>query len=124
MKEAVAILHYRIKRWQLMLKMNYAVYGSDTGKANYGQNIFKPYQTHIKEFGNTTGQGIKNTLQFTELNVSYIINAKANLIVEAGIRNRVHKVESASKNDNYIYFGIKTNFENQYFDLINSQTPN
>jgi hypothetical protein len=115
--ESVTFLHYRMKRWQMKLEFEYAKYGTDTGNYNYGQNIFKIYQTHSKEFNNKVGQGLKNTIIYTEFNVSYTVNPEANLIIEAGIINRKHSVESIGKSDNMIYFGIKTLFENRYTDF-------
>jgi hypothetical protein len=116
-KELVSSLSYRIKRFRFQMKYNYEVYGSDTGKSNYGQNIFKSYISRTRELGNTTGQGIKNILQYKELNVSYTLNPQANLIIEAGIINRNHKIADAKNNNTFIYLGIRTLLDNQYFDF-------
>ena len=45
--ESVSFLKYNYKRFFVELKLNYAVYGADTGKSDYGQNIFTPYKGRI-----------------------------------------------------------------------------
>lgn len=123
MKESVSILKYRINKLQFKLKFNYAIYGSDTGKASNGQNIFKPYTDRPKDKNNNPieldyriGNPVKNVLQYAEFNISYTLNSRASLILEAGVINRSHTVSGITKNDNFIYIGIKNLFENRYFD--------
>lgn len=118
--ESIGFLHYRLKRFQFQLKYNVAKYGADQDNQNNGQNIFKTNEflgSFKHQFKNYVGQGFKNVVFYKEFNVSYTVNPRANLIIEAGIMNRNQSSGGISKTDNYIYFGIRTLFENRYFDF-------
>jgi len=115
--ETLAIGNYRIKRFEFRLQLNYARYGDDTMGVNYGRDIFKSYETRLRDYGNYTGQGEKTNLYFSDLRVSYILNPKTNLRLECGVVYR--SVQSGVATDNSLIFniGIKSAFRNLYYDF-------
>lgn len=116
-KESVSFLKYNYKRFFAELKFNYAVYGADTANSNYGKDIFLSYDTHPKEYGNYTGQGIKTTLTYKDFCLSYLINPSTNLNISLGISDRNENSILKKSHSTYVYFGIRTSLNNFYFDF-------
>lgn len=54
------------------------------------------------------------TIQNYEANLGYIFNPITNLMVNAGVRHRDHSVTGST---NWVYFGLKTNLRNLYYDF-------
>jgi hypothetical protein len=55
--------------------------GRDDLNQNYGGDILKNNTTRINDYGNSVGQGNKNTITFIDLTASYML--KHNLFIEA-----------------------------------------
>ncbi len=49
-----------------------------------------------------------------DVNIAYLFNPITNLMVNAGMR---YRVDSFGTNTNWIYFGVKTNLRNLYYDF-------
>ncbi len=49
-----------------------------------------------------------------EANVAYLLNPITNLMVNMGVR---YRVDSFGPNTNWVYFGVKTNLRNLYYDF-------
>lgn len=84
--EMVAIASYRYKRFVLYGKLNYAQVDNAIHKT---------------------------TIQTTEGNLAYVMNPVTNLMVNAGLR--IRQQENAPTTQ-WVYFGIKTNLRNLYYD--------
>ena len=96
--------------------MVYSVYGTDgSDSLSYGGDIFKSYLLRF-EYGNKTLQGVKNTMVYTELKMSYLIHYAMNLRLEGGVTIRNHNVADVSNTGVYIFAGIRTSLMNNYYD--------
>ena len=124
--ESVSFLKYNYKKLFLELEFLYSKVGYDSPGTNYGQDMYQLcFDSRIagtnnipvaKQWGNFIGQGVTTNMYYTNFKVSYVINFKTNLRLEAGITNI--NTQSKLKNDNqkYFYIGIRTSLDNCYFD--------
>ncbi len=116
--ESLGFISYRKNRWMFSMQGVYAIIGKDsTGASNVGQNIFLSYNTHPKEYGNYTDQGVRSVFMQSDIRFTYIIIPQMNLRVELGY---IQRNESNAKGyilqNPYFYFGIKTSIWNFYRD--------
>src|SRR5690606_29444185 len=102
------------------LKGTWGQFGTDANSSvNFGQDIFKSYDTHQRVYGNYIGQGVKNNLLYTDGQVSYLFNPKYNLRVEAGAVYRRHEVpeQGIHHQTGMITLGLRATFRNFYYDF-------
>jgi len=116
-RESVSIIKYSYKRFFAEYKINYIVYGADSANINYGKDIFRSYNDHPNEYGNFVGQGIKTTLIYNDLKLSYLINPKTNFNITLGITNRSESSSIVKNNSTYVYLGLRTSLHNFYYDF-------
>ncbi len=116
-REFLIIPTYQYKRWYIRGEIMFAQYGLDPTKMNYGKDIFLSYYTHVKEYGNKIGQGIKTNLYMGDIKLSYILNPLYNLRLEAGITYRKESNEIQKSNLIWFTFGLRSSFRNIYYDL-------
>ncbi|MBC7913013.1 MAG: gliding motility protein RemB, partial [Pyrinomonadaceae bacterium] len=117
-KEAVAILSYNWKRFDISSKLNVANYGLDPGKIiNYGKDVFKPYINHVRDDGNYTGQGINTDFLYFENRLAFLLNPKTNLRLELGAVYRNEKNVSGDNTTKWFTFGLRSSFRNLYQDF-------
>ena len=100
----------------------YAKQGRDTGRVNWGTNVYKDYTTHEKEYGNKVGQGVATTTFLTDAKIAYLVNPKTNLRLELGVTLRrfktaIEKGTLQNETTKYIYFGLHSDIANRYFDF-------
>jgi hypothetical protein len=89
--EVVVIVRYQpISKLNLTGKILLMQTGRDDAMQNFGGDILKNNTTRQSEYGNTVGQGNKNTITFIDLTASYML--KHNLFVEA--KQLIRKSES------------------------------
>jgi hypothetical protein len=80
--EVVAIVRYQpIPKLNITGKAILMKTGRDEVNQNFGGDILKNNTTRISDFGNSVGQGNKNTITFIDLTASYML--KHNLFIEA-----------------------------------------
>jgi len=115
--ESVSLLNYRYKKFAVEAKALYAIVGKDEGGNNWGQNIFESYTTRPNEYGNCLGQGLKTSLLYTQLKLSYYLIPSADLLAEAGVALRQEKNSASSLNSDCVFIGIKTGIMNRYSDF-------
>ena len=116
-KEFIAMVSFEKGNWMANFKMNFAMYGLDTANMDYGQNIFIPYTQRVNEFGNEIGQGLQTNLTTVDASISYLLNRRTNMRIEAGITTRKESNKNWDKQMQYIYFGIHTGLRNIYYDF-------
>lgn len=116
-RESVSIIKYSYKRFFAEYKINYIVYGADSANINYGKDISRSYNDHPNEYGNFVGQGIKTTLIYNDLKLSYLINPKTNFNITLGITNRSESSSIVKNNSTYVYLGLRTSLHNFYYDF-------
>jgi len=117
--ENVNILRYRKNRWTADLKVIIAKKGGeiDGDSRNYGSDILLSYNDNRQNYGNEVAQGNTTDFQFVDVRLGYLINPVTNLKVEVGVSNRVAEdLTSVSKNQ-YLFFAIKTDLRNIYYDF-------
>jgi len=120
--EAIGIARYQKERWAGSLKVVLGQKGFDAGNLNYGGDIFKPYETRIKDYGNEVGQGAKATILNSDLQVSYLINPRTDLKVFGGFVFRKFTPETPTvdfQDTTTIWFtvGLKVDLFNWYLDF-------
>jgi len=118
--ESVTIVRYRYKDWALRLKFNYAVYGEDTAGSHWGKDIFVAdydAQNGFPSWGNEICQGVRTTLMYQDVRLSYLINPNTNLNAFIGFVNRTVKSDIEDMNTSIICFGIRTSLTNHYYDF-------
>jgi hypothetical protein len=116
-REIIAMASYTRNNWMVNLKLNLAMYGLDIAGLDFGQNIFIPYDQRVSEYGNEIGQGLKTNLAIADFNVSYLLNRRTNLRLEAGLTMRKENNAKWDKQMQYFYFGIRTGLRNLYYDF-------
>ena len=115
-KEFVALLNYSIKRFDFQWELDYASYGLNMNNLNYGSDI---RQSNTANVPNTyiMGQGLATTLHYTEGVISYLLNPKYNLRIEASALLREEKNAQATTKTTQISFGLRGSFRNLYHDF-------
>lgn len=116
-REVVAMADFTYHNWMARFKTTFAMYGADTAGIDFGQDIFVPYTQHFQELGNTIGQGAKTHLNQVDLSLSYLVNRRTNMKIEAGIASRSLTSQPFDQKTSLIYFGVKTNLRNLYYDF-------
>ena len=127
--ENVQFLRYRYRRFGIEAKVLMAQYGADSLKANgsfsnYGQNIFQGTAeivggpTEVPSiYGNTILQGVKNTLVFTDLNLSYLINPKTGLRISLNLSRRSQRTIFETRNTIWGFVTLSTLLPNRHYDF-------
>jgi hypothetical protein len=116
--EAMVSLTYQKKRWIIEGMTTIAKVGFETSDtASIGQDLYIPNNNRANEYGNFTTQGLTTDIINSTLKVSYIINPKSQLLLQAGITNRTYKNSLESTSTNMVFIGIKTGLMNRYLDF-------
>jgi len=114
--EYIGILNYSIGRFDFMGQLNYARYGLDPANADFGRDLNKAYNPATAASG-PVGQGIPTKLYFAEGTISYVINPKTNLRLEAGGLFRDETNSLGTKRTVLLTFGVRTTFRDLYHDF-------
>ncbi len=115
--ESICILRYYYKRFSAETKFVYSRFGDDTEDVYYGRNIYRSYQERPYEHGHIIGQGIETSVLFSEFRLSYLLNPKYNLQLQAGAINRQMKQQgSPDQNSTFVFVGLRTSLFNWYYD--------
>ena len=116
-KEAVGLLFYSFKRFDVQGQMIYARYGLDPEGLNYGKNIFKSYFDRVSDYNNSIAQGIGTNLYIFDVKLAYVLNPKYNLRLEVGgtLRNETNKLSNT--NTTLFNVGLRSSFRNLYHDF-------
>lgn len=113
-KELVLGGHYNFKCWFIDIQVSKYHYGNDTAS-------FLPNQTkYIKEFSYHTpfiGEGPVTKVFYTDMSVSYLINAKSNRRIVLGMISRNSQVLNVRDNLNYFYIAFRATLINKYYDF-------
>jgi len=114
-KELIGILSYSIGKFDFQGQVNYASYGLDATGADNGKDLTLAFPPIIT--GTSTGQGIATHLYYGEGLVSYLINPKYNLRIEAGALFRDQKNDLGSAKTTMLTFGLRSTFRDLYHDF-------
>ncbi|MGO4292735.1 hypothetical protein [Chitinophaga sp. RAB17] len=117
-REVLGIATYRLNRWYAKGELMWSQYGIDPDqKTNYGQDIFKSYDTRVNSYGNHIGQGIATNLLYAQGTVAYVLNPKNNLRLEMSLAARRENNDLADKKDLIFSIGLRSSFRNLYYDF-------
>ncbi len=116
--EAVGFLNYRWGRLMAELKLIYGHYQQDyrptpsDEMSHFGKNIL------LSEGLRTDGVP-PNKAQHSaqDFRLSYVINPSYNLMVNMGVSNRRVVSDRFNSNTTYLFIGLRTYIDNQYFDF-------
>ncbi|MGB0882651.1 MAG: hypothetical protein ACPGSO_06825 [Vicingaceae bacterium] len=116
--EGIASLSYQKNRWIIEAMATVAKVGFDTNSTtSVGQDLYIPNNKRAADYGNTTTQGLTTDIINSTIKVSYLLNPKSQLLIQAGVTNRSYKNSLENTSNNLFFIGIKTAITNRYFDF-------
>ena len=117
--ENILILHYRKDRLDMQVKYLNIIYGSDYigDTISYGNNIYADYNNRSSDFGIEMYNGNKTNVDYTQINIGYILNPSTNLKIDFSLVSR--KLSSEAHNYNTLFYSIslKSDLFNHYYDF-------
>jgi len=113
-KEGLVHIRYQQGRWIGDLTFISALYGLDINNKNYGKDIFKSNDSYVQYYNNITGQGLRTTLTYSNIECRYILNRLTHLEAVLGILYRKEKNEQWTQRDQEITLGLRTSIFNKY----------
>jgi hypothetical protein len=116
-REWLGIINYSAGRFDFQGQLDYAYFGLDVNKLDYGQNIFEPYTSSPFAFGNYIGQGLKTDYYYAEGKIAYVINPKYNLRLELSALYRDEKNSTFNYKTALITIGLRSSFRDIYNDF-------
>lgn len=128
--KAIGQVRYEpVKNLVLTARATYYMRGNDTGTANYGSNIFKPYPTATTQYGVRMINGPESRCKMVSLNASYQVRRNLYADLGAVYRNyeNVTGIYPTSNTDGtvsspltttYFYFGVRVNSPRRAYDLF------
>ena len=118
--ESVSRIQYRNKRYFAAVEILFSQQGLNQTDKNLGSDIFISNSSRFQEFNNTFLQGDLATITYIDAKLGYIINPNYNLLLQVGVTNRDYTVENqpdAAISTTHIYFGLKTDLYQYYYDF-------
>lgn len=115
--EFISIIHYQKDRWHFNYKFIYSKYGEDPEGQNYGKDIYKSYETKVREFDNYVSQGIETKLIYNNVELSYLINPRYNSNIALGLTSRLLKTNTSTNKTTFVYLTFRTSIDNFYYDF-------
>jgi hypothetical protein len=117
--ELIGVVRYQpVKNFYLTLRGTYYRQGTDTGSANFGNNIFKDYTTRSMDFGVGLINGVEATCTMFDLNVSYEI--RENLFIDLGATRRQYAYNGKvypTHTTTYVYGGLRLNIARRDYNF-------
>jgi hypothetical protein len=119
-REGVFRAQYNYKRWECALGLNAGIVGLDTNGSNWGQDIYQSYNTREQDLNNRIGQGVTTQILIADARVAWFVNPASRMKVELGLTHRRFEPNHpslASATSNWVYFGLRTELFNRYYDF-------
>ncbi len=104
LKETVVDLKYHMRNWDLELMVDHINVGRDEDSLSMGNNLFKSYDLHKKQFDNYVGQGISEKNMNISLSAEYRCRRLRNFCLYA----RAGRHQMFNNDNKYFILGIKT----------------
>lgn len=114
--ETVLIANAEIYGLFFEAKLTNAKTSTDTLGTNFGSNIFN-INAAYGEANNSVGQGVKTTITNSFYTVGYIFNKTTNLQFFATVQFRKYENMFQKTNEQFLFFGVRTNIDNFYYDF-------
>ena len=117
--ESLFFIDYKINKWETHFFFMKARYGGKikNDPTSYGNDIFVSNTERPSDYGIEMFQGNKTNIYFSKFTVSYLFNSKTNLKLEMGLINRMLNDEYEKSKTNFIFFALKTDLFNRYYDF-------
>jgi hypothetical protein len=117
-REIVAIIRYQpLPRLNLVAKTFYAKVGRDTTGVNWGSDILKNNKTRQSDYGNSIGQGVKNTIAFVDLTASFQLRHNLFIDLKQIIRNSKSPVAIYNSNTAITSVALRWNIAPRTYDF-------
>lgn len=117
-------LTYTKKRWVIEAMSTIAKIGLDTSSNSVGQDVYIPYNNRLDpitgeriDYGYETGGGLSTDIINSTLKISYLVNAKAQMLLQFGVTNRMYKNKYSNDSNNMFFIGLRTAITNRYTDF-------
>ena len=111
-------LTYTKKRWVFEAMSTIAKIGLDTNTtSSVGQDVYLPYNLRDQNYGYETGGGLSTDIINSTLKISYLVNAKSQMLLHFGVTNRMYKNDYIDDSNNLFFIGIRTALTNRYSDF-------
>jgi hypothetical protein len=117
-KELIGIINLRYHHFSIHLQGDYALEGLDSNGRDQGSNIFLP-DTRTTDTKNVVMlQGIRSTLMYMDVHISYLMNPRTNMNISLGVARRTltNSLDNQQPST-LIYLGFRTSIENMYVDF-------
>jgi hypothetical protein len=117
-KEFVAIVRYQpFPKINLVAKAFYTKIGRDTTGVNWGSDILKNNSSRQKNYGNTIGQGVSNTLTFVDLTASFQLRHNLFIDVKQILRNSKSPAAFYNTNTSVSSVALRLNIAKRSYDF-------
>jgi hypothetical protein len=117
-KEFVGIVRYQpFPKINLVAKTFYTKIGRDTTGVNWGSDIMKNNISHPKDYGNTIGQGVSNTLLFVDLTASFQLRHNLFIDVKQILRNSKSPAAFYNTNTSVSSVALRLNIAKRSYDF-------
>lgn len=116
-EEFIGIVNCRFDRILINWHVNYSMQGLSFFGSNLGEDIQASNTTRTQEYENEIKQGILNEVLYLDLSLSYVLQEKWKTMVSVGIINRDQTTGKTGTTNNMMYFSLKTNLYNSYFNF-------
>lgn len=104
LKETVIDLKYHMDNWDFELLLDHINVGRDEDSLSMGNNLFKSYDLHKKQFDNYVGQGLSEK----DMNVSIQVDWRCPKLRNFMLYARAGRHQMFFNDNNYFIVGIKT----------------
>jgi len=115
--ESVSFIKYNWRRFYFKYEFQYAQYGIDYDGDNYGKNIYESYDTRVSDYDVHVLQGLKTTVIYNDITVSWLVNPAYNLNIAIGYTNRSYKNDRDNIPTSFVHFGLRTSLNRFYYDF-------
>ena len=113
------MINYRLNRVGLKLKYLSVKYGADylNDTISYGNNIYSDYNDRSSNFGIEMFNGNETSIDYYQINLSYILNPSTNSIIDFSLVKRKLNSEISTFNTLFYSISLKTDLFNHYYDF-------
>lgn len=112
--EMNGFVFYQSNNWYYEIHTQYGIQGNSTDSTNFGEQIFEPYRSQRRDYGNFTGQGINTNWFKTTVQVNYLVLPKSNLRLFASCSALFVENERKPWEDVFMQIGVRSNIYNRY----------
>ena len=84
---------------------------------SYGNNIYSDYNDRSSNFGIEMFNGNETSIDYYQINLSYILNPSTNSIIDFSLVKRKLNSEISTFNTLFYSISLKTDLFNHYYDF-------